>query len=131
MNLLLDTHAFLWHYSGTAGLSQDVKKLTESPENQLFLSIASLWEISIKNSLGKLELNTQLDVFFADIDLKGYNLLSINTMHILQSSAMPFHHRDPFDRLIIAQSIVESMPVITKDPLFLPYGVNSELKILW
>jgi len=131
MNLLLDTHSFLWYYKGVSDLSTNALHLIESPENDFFISVVSLWEIAIKNSLGKLGLNAPLGDFFKDVVQKGFNLMPIDLSYILQSAAFPFHHRDPFDRLIIGQSIVEKMPVVTKDALFDPYGLSSNLQVIW
>jgi PIN domain nuclease of toxin-antitoxin system len=118
MTLLLDTHTFLWYYTGSPELSQHAKNTIERPENDFFVSMASLWEIAIKNSLGKLDLDAPLDIFFQDIVAKGFNLIPIDLSHLLQSAVLPFHHRDPFDRLLIGQSLAEKMPIITKDSLF-------------
>lgn len=131
MNLLLDTHAFLWYYSGSSNLSQTARLAIENPANDFFVSMASLWEISIKNSLGKLDLDASLDTFFKDIVLKGFNLMPIDPSHILQSASLPPHHRDPFDRIIIGQALAEQMAVVTKDSLFEPYCVNSGLQLIW
>lgn len=131
MNLLLDTHVFLWHYTGASELSQDAKDAINKPENDFFISVASLWEIAIKNSLGKLDLDAPLDVFFQDIVAKGFNLLPIDLSHLLYSATLPFHHRDPFDRLLIGQSIAEKMPIVTKDLLFQPYCSTSGLLTIW
>ncbi|MBC7776725.1 MAG: type II toxin-antitoxin system VapC family toxin [Phycisphaerae bacterium] len=131
MNLLLDTHAFLWYYSGSSNLSTKARFAIENPENDFFVSMASLWEISIKNGLGKLDLDAPLDTFFKDIVLKGFNLMPIDPSHILQSAALPSHHRDPFDRIIIGQALAEQMPVVTKDSLFEPYCQSSELQLIW
>ncbi len=131
MNLLLDTHSFLWYYKGASDLSTDALHLIESPENDFFISIVSLWEIAIKNSLGKLELDATLSTFFKDVVQKGFNLMPIDLSHIVQSAALPFHHRDPFDRLIIGQAIVEKMPVVTKDALFEPYCLSANLQLIW
>ncbi len=103
----------------------------EKPEHYFYVSVASLWEISIKNSLGKLEIDAPLEIFFKDVLHKGFNLLPIELSHILQSATLPFHHRDPFDRIIIAQSLAEQMPIITKDLLFEPYCASSGLQIIW
>ncbi len=127
MNLLLDTHVFLWHYSGVDEISQNAKDAIDRPDNDFFISMASLREIAIKNSLGKLDLDASLEIFFQDVVAQGFNLLPIDLSHLLQSAALPFHHRDPFDRLLIGQSIAEKMPIVTKDALFQPYCSTSGL----
>lgn len=131
MNLLLDTHAFLWYYSGSSNLSPNAKLAIENPENDFFVSMASLWEIAIKNGLGKLDLDAPLDTFFKDIVQKGFNLMPIDPSHILQSAALPPHHRDPFDRLIIGQALAEQMAVVTKDSLFEPYCLPLGMQLIW
>lgn len=131
MNLLLDTHSFLWYYKGVSDLSIDALQLIESPENDFFISTVSLWEIAIKNSLGKLELEGSLGLFFKDVVQKGFNLLPIELSHIVQSAALPFHHRDPFDRLLIGQAIAEKMPIVTKDIFFEPYCLSDDLQLIW
>jgi PIN domain nuclease of toxin-antitoxin system len=131
MNLLLNTHAFLWYYSGSSNLSQNARLAIENPANGFFVSMASLWEISIKNGLGKLDLDAPLDTFFQDIVQKGFNLMPIYPSHILQSAAFPSHHRDPFDRLIIGQALAEQISVVTKDSLFESYCESSGLQIIW
>ena len=131
MNLLLDTHAFLWYYTGNPELSQNARQAIADPANDFFVSVASLWGIAIKNSLGKLDLDAPLEVFFKDVVQKGFNLMPLDLAHILQSASLPFHHRDPFDRIIIGQAVAEHMAVVSKDPLFQPYCQNSGLQIVW
>lgn len=100
-------------------------------ENNFVISVASLWEIAIKNSLDKLDLEAPLDIFFKDVVTKGFQLLPIDPAHILRSATLPLHHRDPFDRLLIGQSLAEAMPIITKDALFVPYCSTSGLQVIW
>lgn len=131
MNLLLDTHTFLWYYSGVSDLSPKARQVIENPSNNFFVSVVSLWEIAIKNSLGKLDLDASLDAFFKDIVNKGFRIMPIDLAHILQSSTLPFHHRDPFDRLLIGQAIAEQMSLVTKDSFFERYCLSSGLQIVW
>jgi len=122
--LLLDTHAFLWFVFDDERLSETVAALIEDPAIEKILSIASLWEIAIKVSLGKLELGTSLDRFFAtEIEGRDLELLAITNAHLIRVAGLPFHHRDPFDRLIIAQAAIEGLPIATGDSCFTPYGV--------
>jgi PIN domain nuclease of toxin-antitoxin system len=128
MKLLLDTHAFLWFIEGNLDLSDLARNLIEDQRNQRFLSVASLWEMSIKVSIGKLE----LEMTFAElVDREVYGnaieLLEIQPEHLDELAKLPFHHKDPFDRLMIAQSLVETIPVVTKDSAFASYPVT----ILW
>ncbi len=122
MKLLLDTHAFLWFIAGNPKLSNPARKLIENLENKKFLSIASLWEISIKASIGKLRLNlTFPDMVRTHINDNLIMLLHIKPEHLEIVRSLPFHHKDPFDRLIIAQSQLENMPVLSRDKMFGEY----------
>lgn len=128
MKLLLDTHAFLWFIGGNSNLNQKARQAIENENNQRFLSIASLWEIAIKVSIGKLNLELSIpDLVTQQIDDNDIKILEIIPEHLEQLAKLDFHHKDPFDRLIIAQSLVENMTIITKDTKFVSYPVN----ILW
>ncbi len=125
MRLLLDSHAFLWFIMGSANLSVNARALIEDPANERLLSVASLWEIAIKTSFGKLTLSAPFDELIpAQLKLNGIDLLNIKVDHLSTLTTLPFHHRDPFDRLIIAQAIVEKLPVISLDGTFDAYGVT-------
>src|SRR2546423_7936207 len=124
--LLLDTHTFLWFVFGDARLSHRAAEAVADPANEKLLSIASLWEIAIKVSIGKLELGMALDQFFAsEVEARELEVLAITHAHLIRLAALPFHHRDPFDRLIIAQAAIEGLPIATGDPNFSPYGVTT------
>lgn len=118
MNLLLDTHVFIWFSEDRFELSAKAKQLIEDPHNVSFISISSLWEMAIKVSLGKLTINRSFERTMQAIEENGFEILPITFEHTLQVSQLPFHHRDPFDRILIAQSIVESIPIITADAAF-------------
>src|SRR5258708_3523884 len=125
MIYLLDTHTFLWFINDDDALSATAKALMEDPENTLQLSIASLWEIAIKVSLGKLEVPSPFTDFMTEqLHENNIVLAAINTQSIGLVATLPFHHRDPFDRLIIAQSLSEKLPIIGKDEVFDAYGVQ-------
>jgi len=125
MNILLDTHAFLWFVDDNPRLSQRARVLIESDESQPFLSAASLWEIAIKISLGKLSLNQKYETFIPHhLALNGIGLLNISLEHTVAVATLPFHHRDPFDRLLAVQSKIESMTFVSADPVFDAYGVQ-------
>jgi PIN domain nuclease of toxin-antitoxin system len=125
MKLLLDTHTFLWFISDSPRLSERARSLVQDSSNQVFLSIASVWEIAIKVSLGKLMLTSPFETLIPQqIQLNRFDLLAIDLRHTLQVSTLPFHHRDPFDRLLIAQACVESIPLLSADPLFDSYDVT-------
>jgi PIN domain nuclease of toxin-antitoxin system len=127
MNFLLDTHVFLWFIANDKQLSPKAKSLIESDQNSIFLSIASYWEITIKVSIGKLTLPTPLGTFLkGQLADNALQVLEIKTNHVDILASLPFHHRDPFDRLIIAQSLNENLPIIGGDIVFDKYGVQRE-----
>lgn len=123
MNLLIDTHAVIWFITEDRQLPQKIKALIEDPENDCFVSIASLWEIGIKHSLGKLDLKVNLKKIFELIELSGLSVIPITTTHILTNTTLDFHHRDPFDRLLIAQAKSEGLTLVTKDEMFKEYNI--------
>jgi PIN domain nuclease of toxin-antitoxin system len=125
MNYLLDTHTLLWIVTDDKQLSRKVKKLFLDDKNEIFFSIASLWEISIKVSLGRLELGQRLGDFCSrHIIGNKIRLLDIKLEHFEILETLAFHHRDPFDRLIICQSIVEKVPVLSNDKVFSKYSIT-------
>jgi len=125
VNLLLDTHSFIWFVEDNPSLSSHARTLIEEPTNDVFLSIASVWEMAIKVSLGKLDLSQSFDLFIPNqLLLNDITLLDIAVSHTLRVATLPFQHRDPFDRLLVAQSLVEGMPFISIDSIFDAYGVN-------
>jgi PIN domain nuclease of toxin-antitoxin system len=128
MRLLLDTHAFLWFVMGSPNLSHVARTLIEDEANERFMSVASLWEMAIKSSIGKLTLSAPFDVLVPQqLAVNGVELLDISVDHASAVSTLPFHHRDPFDRLLVAQAMVESMSIISIDTAFDSYPV----KRLW
>lgn len=128
MKLLLDTHTFLWFIGGSLNLSETARDLIEDWGNQRFLSIASLWEMPIKVSIGKLELDMTLTKLVnQEIYGNAIELLEIRPEHLDELSKLSFYHKDPFDRLIISQSLVENSPVVTRDSIFGSYPVQ----LLW
>ncbi len=127
MKLLLDTHVVIWAVLDSKRLPTSVKAHIDKPFNRCFVSMASLWEMSIKHSLGRLEFQAPLDEVYRIITDSGFELLPISPSHLLRNASLPFHHQDPFDRLIIAQAISEHMTVVSKDRMFPPYGV----RLLW
>jgi PIN domain nuclease of toxin-antitoxin system len=125
MKLLLDTHSFLWFIVGHSQLSRLARTLIEDPTHQPFLSMASVWEMAIKVSLGKLKIEAPFEAFLAhQLDLNGIELLPIQLRHVALVTTLPFHHRDPFDRLLIAQAQAEQMPVLSSDPAFDAYPIR-------
>jgi len=125
VNLLLDTHAFLWFIGGNASLSKKARALIEDETNRVFLSTASLWEIAIKISLGKLALSEPFEVLIPEqLSSNGIDLLDLSISHTARIVTLPFHHRDPFDRLLAVQTQVEGMTLISKDEIFDAYAIS-------
>jgi PIN domain nuclease of toxin-antitoxin system len=126
MKFLLDTHTFLWFVNDSPQLSLEAKSLLES-DVDLLLSVASLWEIAIKTSLGKLTLPETYDKFISQqIALNDVEILPISLAHLGVVATLPFHHRDPFDRLLVAQAIVERVSIVSADSSFDAYAVSRE-----
>ena len=124
MKLLLDTHSFLWFIQGDQRLSSTARTEIESPANVVYLSIASAWEIAIKSGLGRLSVTGPLEPFVrAQLAQNGFHLLAIGLQHIAATVSLPPHHRDPFDRLLIAQAVVEGMSIVGGDNAFSAYQV--------
>ncbi len=124
MKLLLDTHTFLWFGENSKHLPTKTRKMMEDSSHTLHLSIASLWEIAIKMSLGKLKTKQPLAKTIQQTKDQGIHILAVTPEHTLLISKLPFHHRDPFDRMIIAQALEEQMTIVGKDELFELYGVK-------
>jgi PIN domain nuclease of toxin-antitoxin system len=124
MRLLIDTHILIYFLEGNQLLSKDHQQIIADQNNDIFLSIASLWEMAIKISTGKLMISQPLDDVIRQIDAETIDILPISAEHTLQVSTMPFHHRDPFDRIIIAQAQIENLPVITSDEIFSAYQIK-------
>lgn len=127
MKLLLDTHALIWFINGDKQLPQKSIEIIRQIDLKCFVSIASIWEIAIKISLGKLELNGGFNEISEIMKKFEIELLPLAFEHISKLIDLEFHHRDPFDRIIIAQGLIEKMTVVTKDENFSKYGI----KVLW
>ncbi|OZI08907.1 PIN domain nuclease [Siphonobacter sp. BAB-5385] len=123
MDVLLDTHALLWFYGGDESLPVKLREQIKSFDNRCYLSVASLWEISIKVSLGKLELGTSLREFFDFIDRNNFQIIPIEFEHLLTLQQLPLFHKDPFDRIIIAQALTEQLTIASKDRFFQDYAL--------
>lgn len=124
MNYILDTHTLIWFMEGDVFLSINAKTAIEDERNIKYVSIASLWEIAIKISLGKLLLKKPLEEFLDNLSQTNINILPLKFSHFLRISKLEFIHKDPFDRIIICQSLEENLSVIGKDQNFPAYGVN-------
>ena len=125
MRLLLDTHTFLWFLLDDPQLSMTARDRIVDPGNDIAVSPATYWEIAIKISLGKYELPEPHEVFIArEITTNDFHILPIEPRHTAVLTTMPFHHRDPFDRLLIAQAMVEQIPIISRDSAFDAYPIT-------
>jgi PIN domain nuclease of toxin-antitoxin system len=120
VRFLLDSNAFLWWRIASRRLSRSAAIAIREPANEVAVSIASLWEIAIKRGLGKLKF---LEDFEDVIREEGFELVSIGYHHLRVLDGLPLHHRDPFDRILIAQALAESIPIATADRQFAAYGV--------
>jgi PIN domain nuclease of toxin-antitoxin system len=115
----------LWFLGGDSNLSDRACRIIENPEHDILASIASLWEIAIKHSLGKLQLSQPFEEIFPHhLAVNSIALLPIRLEHVAQTSNLPFHHRDPFDRLLVAQAFVEEIPILSGDGALDAYGVE-------
>jgi PIN domain nuclease of toxin-antitoxin system len=126
MKVLIDTHVLLWGLQGEEKFSRRVQKLL--PNSDVWISVASLWEIMTKVQVGKLTLPTPVgDYLSARLKANGVRILPLTFDHVKRVEELPLHHRDPFDRMLIAQALEENVPVITGDPLFPQYPVQ----VIW
>jgi PIN domain nuclease of toxin-antitoxin system len=128
VQVLLDTHVLIWLVEGSRNLSDEARSAIEDENNILYLSVASLWEITIKLNLGKLDLQISIEEIVQSFLLPGgIEILQIKVNHLSILRDLPLHHRDPFDRLIIAQAQAEKMTLVSADGVFGQYGVD----LLW
>ena len=128
MSLLLDSHTFVWVHEEPRKLSQKVVAEIKNPANDLFLSVASVWELQIKIQIGKFKFNDTLENIINEQQrINGIQILPINLSHALYLKNLPLHHKDPFDRLLISQAIVENMILVSADPKFSMYQAT----LLW
>ncbi len=128
MKLLLDTHTFLWWVTNDEKLSITARNLISNPQNDIFFSIVSVWEIVIKAKIGKLPLPESPEIYIPSrLSYYGFIPLSINLKDVLQIWYLESHHNDPFDRLLIAQSQIKNLPIITADTKFSLYNIN----VIW
>ncbi len=128
MEYLLDTHSFLWFINGDEQLSGKAKNAIADPDAIKYISIASFWEIAIKVNLGKLSLDMAYQDLRQQVIANGFEILPITFEHTIELVSLDLHHRDPFDRIIIAQALSENLVVISKDGNFSKY---NKLQLLW
>jgi PIN domain nuclease of toxin-antitoxin system len=120
VRLLLDSNVFIWMVGRPRQLSATVRQELAEPRNDRFVSVASMWEISIKISLGKLTLPGDLGVA---VEGMAARMLPISMPHVARIQRLPFHHRDPFDRILVAQAIEEGLTIVTRDRRIAAYGI--------
>lgn len=121
MKLLLDTHVWLWFVRGDAALPRTFDAAIRAPESTVMLSVVSAWEAQIKTALGKLEIGRPIDDFLDEAVLH-FDMLDISMRHVRALATLPPHHRDPFDRMLVAQAQADGLTLLTVDPLVRAYG---------
>lgn len=125
MRLLLDTHAFLWFVAGDTTISSGARALIEDEANDKFVSIASLWEIAVKTSIGKLPLAKPFEQFIPEqLTRNGFQILGLTVEHAATVATLPLYHRDPFDRMLVAQSLAENLPLLSSDETLDAYRIQ-------
>ncbi len=128
MKYLIDTHIFIWFIQNSPNLTTSNRNIIEDADSEIIISIASLWEISIKNSMGKLQLTKGFSSMTKYLNDNLIEILPITFAHTLENNRLPFHHRDPFDRIIAAQAIVENIDLISIDEAFDNYFTGKSIK---
>ncbi|MDR1542107.1 MAG: type II toxin-antitoxin system VapC family toxin [Clostridiales bacterium] len=125
MRCLLDTHSAFWYFAGSPELSENAKKVIEDSGNEIFVSIISAWEIAIKRSLNRKNASLcTVAEFFDEVAASGFELLTLEPRHVRPVETLPYHHRDPFDRLLISTAIAEEMTFLSADENVPKYAVS-------
>ncbi len=127
MRLLLDTHAVIWFVEENPALSTSANAAIKNPVNSIYISVATLWELAIKVGLGKLKLPKPVEALATDLQDSGALFVPIVAEHAMATRALPWHHRDPFDRMIIVQAQLDGLTLVTCDSIFTKYSVP----LLW
>jgi len=125
MNYLLDTHTLIWFLNGDKKISKTVQSLIENTNNKKFVSIGSLWEMAIKISLKKLEFDGTIPEIIDLIEQNSFELIPISTAHIAELERLPIVHRDPFDRMLVVQAMVEDLVILTRDENIPQYNIRT------
>ncbi len=125
MNILLDTNAFIWFSEDDRMLSRKAKYVLENSENILYISVVTFWELAIKKSIKKIEMSLSLNDLYKKTKEVGFRIQAIEFSHILLIETLPYYHKDPFDRLLIAQAIEENMVIVSSDIIIKRYGVKQ------
>jgi PIN domain nuclease of toxin-antitoxin system len=125
MTVLLDTHTLLWFVRDDPQLSAAARTLIEDPANDVWVSVASCWEIAIKAGIGKLQLGEPARSYLArEIAQNNFDLLGLSFEHVTAVETLPLHHRDPFDRVLVAQGVIEGVPIVSADSVLDPYPIT-------
>jgi PIN domain nuclease of toxin-antitoxin system len=125
MKILMDTHTFIWYVTNNPKLTSTAQLLINNGNNEVLLSIASIWEMAIKHSVDKLTFELPFDVFISQqFAVNNFTVLNIEISYLKVVANLPLHHRDPFDRLIIAQAMVEKIPIVGTDEVFDLYSIE-------
>jgi len=125
VKLLLDTHAFLWWVEGAPPLGRRARAEIANPDNEVLFSVASCWELAIKLNLGKLRLTQALDRFIPQqLTRNGFVLFAVEFRHVARVADLPFHHRDAFDRVLVAQALLDELAIVSTNRVFRKYGVT-------
>lgn len=127
MKYLIDTQILIWSLIDIPKLSKKVFQLLTNTNNEILVGAVSIWEIAIKTSIGKLSFPFELKNIVKEINDLNINILDISSEHLIKVAELPFYHKDPFDRLIISQAIIENIPIISSDNYLKKYGIN----IIW
>ena len=123
MDVLLDTHSFIWFVENDKKLTSKARNTIDNSSNTIYISIASLWEMAIKISIGKLKITVPYENVIKQINDNGFEIIPITFEHTLKVSKLEFHHKDPFDRIIIAQALTDKMIIISNEKIFDNYKV--------
>ncbi len=126
MRILIDTQAFIWFVENDKQLPLKVKAELEDSHNTIIVSIATLWELTIKITLGKLRLSGNIEEMIDKVYSNGFEILPILPLHIMKLSTLEYFHRDPFDRIIISQGLSENLAIVSSDKVFDEYGINRK-----
>jgi len=126
MNYLLDTHTLIWFLNGDKKISKTVQSLIENTNNKKFVSIGSLWEMAIKISLKKMEFDGTIPEIIDLIEQNSFELIPISTAHIAELERLPIVHRDPFDRMLVVQAMVEDLVILTRDENIPQYNIRTK-----